>query len=470
MPYPEAASREGGRLVSGGGHVSEHRQVVARVLSGIPTNEEQPQTISQIAYTVGQSFDDLPVEYVESIVTSVIVLLNAFDVLSEGGGGYRCRGEMPMYFTRSLAWYIASARPLVNNWMRRGVGDDLSINALLDAAPYVLRLMEAKRLRLSGSGVEPTRRRRVACVLVKTVVDGQAYFLFEWDRAAAQYQLIGGRIDKDEEPEAAATQEFIEEMVIEPGQRLEHGRDFEVRALNWDRPPPLEWTGVSRTVGAVTRYEVWAYGAYLKMEQLRLGERYHWLSKDEMLAGETNSGRRTGDPSLFRIMNASMAGGLEQAPLSIRNEAILGFPSYVDSATDGRIRVFIGHGRSPAWRELADHLRDHHGYRVITFESEPRIGQAITVVLARMIAEASFAILVHTAEDEQSDGGLRARQNVVHETGLFQGRLGFSRAIIVRQRGCDDFSNLAGLQELHYSDEIRETFGEVVAVLRREFG
>jgi predicted nucleotide-binding protein len=57
---------------------------------------------------------------------------------------------------------------------------------------------------------------------------------------------------------------------------------------------------------------------------------------------------------------------------------------------------------------------------------------------------------------------------VVHETGLFQGRLGFSRAIIVRQRGCDAFSNVAGLQELHYTDQIREAFGEVVAALRRE--
>jgi hypothetical protein len=43
-------------------------------------------------------------------------------------------------------------------------------------------------------------------------------------------------------------------------------------------------------------------------------------------------------------------------------------------------------------------------------------------------------------------------------------------AIVVRQRGCDAFSNLAGLHELHYTADIREAFGEVVAALRREFG
>jgi predicted nucleotide-binding protein len=87
-----------------------------------------------------------------------------------------------------------------------------------------------------------------------------------------------------------------------------------------------------------------------------------------------------------------------------------------------------------------------------------------------MTDQASFAILVHTAEDEQADGGLRARQNVVHETGLFQGKLGFSRAVIVRQRGCGEFSNLAGLNELQYTADIKEAFGGVLAVLRREFG
>jgi predicted nucleotide-binding protein len=36
-----------------------------------------------------------------------------------------------------------------------------------------------------------------------------------------------------------------------------------------------------------------------------------------------------------------------------------------------------------------------------------------------------------TAEDEQADGNHHARMNVIHEVGLFQGRLGFERAIVL---------------------------------------
>jgi len=68
-------------------------------------------------------------------------------------------------------------------------------------------------------------------------------------------------------------------------------------------------------------------------------------------------------------------------------------------------------------------------------------------------------------------GEFRARQNVVHETGLFQGKLGFSRAIVVVEEGVEVFSNLQGIDQIRYSKgNIKETFGAVLATLRREFG
>lgn len=131
-------------------------------------------------------------------------------------------------------------------------------------------------------------------------------------------------------------------------------------------------------------------------------------------------------------------------------------------------RVFIGHGRSQDWRDLADHLRDLHGFEVEAFESRPRAGMLTKEVLESMIARSSMALLVHSPEDETSEGRLRPRENVVHETGLFQGRLGFDRAIILRKEGCDSFSNIAGVTEIRYVLNIQETFGEVVATLHRE--
>src|SRR5207244_2989991 len=109
----------------------------------------------------------------------------------------------------------------------------------------------------------------------------------------------------------------------------------------------------------------------------------------------------------------------------------------------------------------SEHLRDLHGYQVQAFESGPRAGRTTKQVLEELADDASFAILVHTAEDAQPSGEVRARENVIHETGLFQGRLGFDRAIILREEGCAPFSNVESIQEIRYSPgKIRETYGD----------
>jgi predicted nucleotide-binding protein len=132
--------------------------------------------------------------------------------------------------------------------------------------------------------------------------------------------------------------------------------------------------------------------------------------------------------------------------------------------------VFIGHGRSSQWRDLKDHLQDQHGYDIEAYEVGARAGHAIRDILSSMLARSSFAILVMTGDDETAEGGVRARQNVVHEIGLFQGKLGFNRAIVLVEEGVEVFSNLQGIDQIRYSkDNIKETFGDVLATLRREF-
>jgi predicted nucleotide-binding protein len=132
--------------------------------------------------------------------------------------------------------------------------------------------------------------------------------------------------------------------------------------------------------------------------------------------------------------------------------------------------IFIGHGRSQQWRDLKDHLHDKHEYQVEAYEIGARAGHAIRDILEDMLTKSSFALLVMTAEDETSDGTLRARQNVIHEIGLFQGRLGFSKSIVLLEEGTDEFSNIQGIDQIRFSkNNIRETFGDVLATLRREF-
>ena len=133
--------------------------------------------------------------------------------------------------------------------------------------------------------------------------------------------------------------------------------------------------------------------------------------------------------------------------------------------------VFIGHGHSPLWRELRDHLQDMHGYVVEAYETGVRAGHTVRDILQEMLDSSSFALLVVTAEDETAKGDLRPRQNVVHELGLFQGRLGFSKAVAIVEEGVEMNSNMDAVHQIRFdSGNIRTTFGEIVATLERESG
>ncbi len=141
-----------------------------------------------------------------------------------------------------------------------------------------------------------------------------------------------------------------------------------------------------------------------------------------------------------------------------------------ESEISRKINVFIGHGRDKNWRELKDHLTGKHGFNVTAYETGARAGRTITDILEEMRYQANFAVLVFSSENEHADGSRHARENVIHEAGLFQGQLGFRKAIVLIEEGCEVFSNISGVQYIQYSkSNIREAFGDVVATIRREF-
>ena len=105
-------------------------------------------------------------------------------------------------------------------------------------------------------------------------------------------------------------------------------------------------------------------------------------------------------------------------------------------------KIFIGHGHSSNWRELNDFISEGLKLPYDEFNRVPVAGITNVARLATMLNQARIAFLVMTAEDEQAGGALRARENVVHEAGLFQGKLGFEKAIILLEEGCEEFSNI----------------------------
>lgn len=150
-------------------------------------------------------------------------------------------------------------------------------------------------------------------------------------------------------------------------------------------------------------------------------------------------------------------------------------PEAQDSLTDSRPRpwtngpVFIGHGKSPLWRALKDFVSERLGLSWEEFNRVSPAGIATTTRLESMLDVASMAFLVLTAEDEHADGSEYARENVIHEAGLFQGRLGFQRAVVLLEDGCAEFSNIDGLGQIRFREgHIDDGFEEVRRVLERE--
>jgi predicted nucleotide-binding protein len=132
-------------------------------------------------------------------------------------------------------------------------------------------------------------------------------------------------------------------------------------------------------------------------------------------------------------------------------------------------KVFIGHGQSQIWRDLKDFIQDRLELQWDEFNRVPIAGVTNIARLLEMLDEAAIAFLIMTGEDEQPDGKIRARMNVIHEAGLFQGRLGFKRAIILLEEGCEEFTNVQGLGQIRFpKGNIKAIFEDIRRVLERE--
>ena len=144
-------------------------------------------------------------------------------------------------------------------------------------------------------------------------------------------------------------------------------------------------------------------------------------------------------------------------------------PTNQDTMNNENKKIFIGHGRSDIWLRLKDFLENTLELPYEEFNRIPQAGKTTTDRLKKILESCCIAFLIMTGEDEHTDGTLHARENVIHEIGLFQAQLGFERAIILREKGCEIFSNIQGITYIPFpKGNIRAAFEDIRDVLIRE--
>lgn len=133
-----------------------------------------------------------------------------------------------------------------------------------------------------------------------------------------------------------------------------------------------------------------------------------------------------------------------------------------------RPAVLIAHGHSDTWKTVRDGPRKND-YEVDAYEEGARSGLTITDIVSGMAEGAGFGVAVLTADDEQSDGQLRARQNVIHETGYMHATFGVPKVAILLEAGVEQFTNTAGVQYIGFPQgQPLMAMGDLLAHLRRE--
>jgi predicted nucleotide-binding protein len=115
------------------------------------------------------------------------------------------------------------------------------------------------------------------------------------------------------------------------------------------------------------------------------------------------------------------------------------------AAVAAKRRVFVSHGRANDWREVQQFIEKDIGLETRELAQEPNQGRTILEKLNATANECDSAVIVMTGDDLDGDGLTRARENVIHEIGFFQGKYGLSRICLMHEEGVNIPSNIHGL-------------------------
>lgn len=130
-------------------------------------------------------------------------------------------------------------------------------------------------------------------------------------------------------------------------------------------------------------------------------------------------------------------------------------------------RVFISHGRAPDWREVQAYIEKDIRLETLELAQEANQGRTILAKLWESSEKCGSAVIVMTGDDLDADGQARARENVIHEIGFFQGKYGLHRIVLLHEEGVNIPSNIQGVVYTPFpKGMVSASFGVLVRELK----
>ncbi len=121
--------------------------------------------------------------------------------------------------------------------------------------------------------------------------------------------------------------------------------------------------------------------------------------------------------------------------------------------------LFLSHGRSNEWYKVQSYLEKDLKYSTIELAQQPNLGRTVLQKLDEESNKCYAAIIIMTGDDSFDGGEIRARENVLHEIGFFQGKLGLSKIVLLHEEGVNIPSNIHGLVYISFpKDTVEATF------------
>lgn len=130
-------------------------------------------------------------------------------------------------------------------------------------------------------------------------------------------------------------------------------------------------------------------------------------------------------------------------------------------------RIFISHGSSKEWYKIQVYIERDLSIPTLELAQEPNLGRTVLQKLTEESNKCCIAIIVMTGDDKSSNGEIRARENVMHEIGFFQGKYGLGNVVLLHEEDVNIPSNVHGLVYIGFPKDTAEaTLGALTRELK----